>query len=871
MRTALIGFAFGVAMLQQRSALPEPGEWVALAALFAAMAGIAVFVRGDRFRWQGGAPAAVARRPPWAMRAAPFAVPVALAAAAAVAGYSYAAVRAQWRLAEVLPLAWESRELTLEGYIRGLPIGDRGSLKFTFAVDVGDVQRRTGIERFPSIVQLGWHARGGTRPPHLMPGDRWRLVVRLKRAHGHANFAAHDMEASLFERGIRATGSVVAHAAATRLPGTTGGIGVTIDRVRFALRERIAHALPSAKHRGIVTALAIGAQEGIAADDRLVLRRTGTSHLVAVSGLHIGFVAGLCAALAGWLWRRSCFFGAALARRGAREWPLVIATPLVAAMAGALCAAAYAALAGFNVPAQRALWMLIVTSGAFLLGRDVAFSLVLAWAAALVLVVDPWAVTAAGFWLSFGAVALIAFAMRGRLRVRGPDDTSLDAVDAMRASDPAWHASLAMPNDALGQGASGVSSLSAWRRWLARGRTRCADAMRAQAAVTLGLAPLTAYWFSQVSLVGPLANAIAVPWVGVLVAPVVLVAIALPSPLDALAYDMAHALLEPLLRILHAFAQSPWADRQPARPSLASLAAALAGVGWCLMPRGWPLRFAAPLAWLPLVIPAAPEIEEGAFRLTALDVGQGASILVETRRRVLLFDAGPGPESTHAGERIVAPFLRANGVGRLDALVVSHGDADHAGGVTAVLDAAEVGQILGGLPDAHRIWDAARAAGIERLRCTAGQRWHWDGVEFEILWPDPGPLPARSNEQSCVLKIAAPGMSALLTGDIGMPAERALVERAPDALQADVLLVAHHGSNTSSTEPFLDSVDPLAAVFQVGYRNRFRHPHPCVWSRFEAREIPLARTDLDGAVRASLVGGRLTLERYRVSHRRYWM
>lgn len=871
MRTALIGFAFGVAMLQQRAALPAPAEWIALGLLFAATAGVAVVARGYVCHRQGAALAARLGGPSrWGGRAAPIAAPVALALAAAVAGYGYAAGRAQWRLAEALPPAWESRELTLEGYIRGLPVGDRASVRFTLAVDVEKVRRTTGIERFPSIVQLRWNA-GGKRPPQLAPGDRWRLLVRLKRPHGHANFAGQDMEASLFERGIRATGSVVPRAASVRLPGTAGGIGVRIDRVRFALREGIAHALSDAKHRGIVAALAIGTQEAISAEDRLALRRTGTSHLVAVSGLHIGFVAGLCAALAGWLWRRSCFFGAVLARHDAREWPLVVATPLVAAAAGAVCAAGYAALAGFNVPAQRALWMLIVASGAFALGRNVAFSLVLAWAAALVLVVDPWAVTAAGFWLSFGAVALIAFAMRGRLRVRGPDEASLDMVGAIRASDPAWHASHSAPDDPGGEGASGASRLSAWRKRLARGLARCADALRAQAAVTLGLAPLTAFWFSQVSLVGPLANAVAVPWVSVLVAPVVLVAVALPSPLDSLAYEMAHALLEPLMRMLHTLAQSSWADRHPPRPSLWSLAAALVGVAWCLMPRGWPLRFAAPLAWLPLVVPAAPEIEHGAFRLTALDVGQGASILIETRRRALLFDAGPGAESTHAGERIVAPFLRANGVDRLDTLVVSHGDADHAGGVPAVLDAAEIGQILGGLPAAHRIWDAAQAAGIERLRCAAGQRWHWDGVEFEVLWPDPGPLPAASNEQSCVLKVAAPGMSALLTGDIGARSERTLVERAPETLRADVLLVAHHGSNTSSTEPFLDSVDPLAAVFQVGYRNRFRHPHPRVWSRFEAREIRLARTDLDGAVRATLAGGRLTIERYRVSHARYWM
>jgi len=861
MRAVLIGFALGVVMLQQCAVLPNRWEWAMLGVLFAAAVGVAI-----------GSWASFARRPAraiagsravqWVARCRPLLGPAALAAAALVAGYTYAALRADIRLAEALPPAWELRELVLTGHVRGLPVGDAAATRFSFAVDADEARSRTGSARFPSIVQLNWRARVDRGVPPLAPGDRWRLTVKLKRPHGHANFAGQDAQVSWLARGVRATGTVVSVAAAKRLPGVAGGVGTAIDRIRFALRERVARALVGAAHGGIVTALAIGAQEGIAETDRLALRRTGTSHLVAVSGLHIGFVAGLCAALTAWLWRRSCFLGVMLARRGAREWPLVVPTPIVAAVAGAASAAAYAALAGFNVPAQRALWMLVAASVAFVLGRNVGFSLVLAWAAALVLIVDPWAATTAGFWLSFGAVALIAFAMCGRLRMRRDDEASLDLLDAIRASDPEWTAPLAQSPD---------TGLASWRRRLASVRRRCADAMRAQWAVTIGLAPLTAFWFSQVSLVGPLANAFAVPWVSLLVVPVVLVAIVLPAPLDALAYEFAHALLSPLMRGLHALAQSPWADMYPPRPSLWASACALAGVAWCLMPRGWPLRFAAPLAWLPLVVPPAPEITEGAFRLTALDVGQGASILVETRRRALLFDAGTGPESTRAGERIVVPFLRATGVARLDALVVSHGDADHAGGVPAVLEAAGVRQVLGGLPGGHRLWDAARAGGIDHLRCASGQRWRWDGVEFEVLWPDPGPLPSRSNEQSCVLKVSAGGMSALLTGDIGQSSERALVRRAPEALRADVLLVAHHGSNTSSTEPFLDSVRPRIAVFQVGYRNRYGHPHPRVWSNFTARGIDLARTDRDGAVRVAFEDGRLTLERYRESHARYWM
>lgn len=880
MRMMLIGFALGVVLLQQRAALPGSGEWIALGALFVAACVLALVFRAQTqtetgAQMQARMPIAAACSPrrhvpmSWAMSSLmscrAFIAPAALFLAAWIAGHAYAAVRAQARLAQALPASWEMREITLSGSIRGLPAQDGASARFLLAVEADDVRRSTGIERFPAIVQLTWSGRGARDVPQLKPGERWRLTVRLKRPHGHANFAGYDAEAAWLARGVRATGYVVPSAAARRLPGVKGGIRTTIDRVRFVLRARVSQALTGEAHRGIVTALAIGAQEGIAEDDRLVLRRTGTSHLVAVSGLHIGFVAGLCAALAACLWRRSCGFGAVLARHGAREWPLVVPTPVVAAAVGVASAAAYAALAGFNVPAQRALWMLAVVSVGFVLGRNVAFSLVLSWAAVLVLLVDPWAPTAAGFWLSFAAVACIAFAMRGRLRVREEIEETAgmhDLIETMRASDPTWQAPLAPA-----RGGRRV----AWRRWWATVQARGADAIRAQWAVTIGLAPLTAFWFSQVSLVGPLANAIAVPWVSLLVVPVVLVAIALPAPLDALAYELAHTLLAPLMDVLGMLAQSAWADRHLPQPSLWVLGAALAGVALSLMPRGWPLRFAAPLAWLPLVAPPPSGIEEGAFRLTALDVGQGASILVETRGRTLLFDTGPGPESTNAGERIVAPYLRASGVARLDTVVVSHGDADHAGGVPAVLDASEARQLLGGLPPVHRVWDAARARQVARLRCAAGQRWRWDGVEFDVLWPDPGPLPRRSNEQSCVLKVTGRTMSALLTGDIGAPAERALVGRAPRALRADVLLVAHHGSKTSSTEPFLDSVDPRVAVFQVGYRNRFGHPHPQVWARFEARGISLARTDRDGAIRVAAHDGRLALERYRDAHARYWM
>ncbi|NKJ50918.1 competence protein ComEC, partial [Burkholderia sp. SG-MS1] len=234
---------------------------------------------------------------------------------------------------------------------------------------------------------------------------------------------------------------------------------------------------------------------------------------------------------------------------------------------------------------------------------------------------------------------------------------------------------------------------------------------------------------------------------------------------------------------------------------------------------------------------------------------------------------------------------QAHGVTALDTLIVSHADSDHAGGAPAVLDAIEVRQMVAALAPDHPLWAGAKQHGAATLPCAAGQRWQWDGVEFAMLWPDAGPLQGKPNAHCCVLRVATladaasqsvthdrtgqPRVAALLSADIEAPAERVLLARDRGALRAQVLVVPHHGSKTSSTEPFLDSVEPSIALFQVGYRNRFHHPNVGVFERYKARHIELARSDTDGAVRVDASpaanGAALTLERYRDTQRRYWM
>ncbi|MFT4068375.1 DNA internalization-related competence protein ComEC/Rec2 [Paraburkholderia sp.] len=880
MRAVWCGFALGVIWLQRQAALPQAAGWWALVLGAGAALGVAVWgLRGDAAffaheREQSGAAGSLARRVRrvrYDVRARRMAGWGAVWCAAICVGFGYAAMRAQTRLAVSLPHAWEGRDIEVVGSIKGLPSRHDESARFLFEVEHNDAR----LAGFPRVIQLSWIARD-TPVPILEPGERWRLTMRLRRPHGNANFGVRDAEANLLARNVRATGYVSVPEHAVRLAGHARGFAVLIDRWRAALRARIDTVLAAAPHRGIVVALAIGAQDDVSAADWQLMRGTGTSHLVAISGLHIGFVAGLAGWLAAAVWRRSGWLG--------RNWPLRLPAQIVGVTAGALFAALHAALAGFNVPAQRTLWMALVVALAFVGGRQLARSTVLAWALGLVLLIDPWAVVSAGFWLSFGAVGAILFAISGR--PRGRKRQPLHAAEDDERNDTrtrfqAWR--------------------TGWIRHLRALAERLRDATHVQFAVTVALAPLTVYWFSQIPLSGPLANAFAIPWVSVLVTPAVLAGVVLPAPLDAFAWRASHALFELMaagLQLLTDLCGPRWTLWWLPQPNAWALAAAAAGVLWCLAPRGWPLRWAAPLTWLPLLVPGADGAlasPSGAFRLTALDVGQGTSVLVQTAHHALLFDAGPGPESTHAGERVVVPFLQAQGVTALDTLIVSHADSDHSGGARAVLDTIEVRQMVAALAPDHALWTHARQRGAQTLPCAAGQRWQWDGVEFSLLWPDAGPLRGRPNEHCCVLRVStqpgaasgqaaraggdanagAPRVAALLSADIEAPAERALLARDRGALRAQVLVVPHHGSRTSSTEPFLDSIDPAIALFQVGYENRFHHPDVGVFERYNARRIELARSDWDGAVRVDVDpgadGAALTLERYRDTQRRYWM
>lgn len=715
--------------------------------------------------------------------------------------------RAQKRLADALPPALEGRDLQLTGVVASLP--DRVENGQRFGFDVEQALNQGRAVHVPRRIALGWYADDGDMP-QLQPGERWTLTARLKRPHGQANPHGFDVEAWWLTDDVRATGSVRA-AGAQRLQPFVFSLRDAVGRIRAWLRERILGALPDARYAGVIVALAIGDQRGIAQSDWEVFNRTGIGHLVSISGLHITMIAALFSGLMHFLWRHSFFIGTDL--------PLRMPARKVAALAGLLVALLYVAMAGFGIPAQRTLLMLAVAALAGWSDRIVPASQVLAFALLAVLAFDPWAVLWPGFWLSFGAIACLMFASAGRFH--------------------------------------GGAQASGWLHALK-------GASATQLAVTAGLLPLTMLLFGQFSLVSPLANAVAIPAVSFVVTPLALLGSVLPAPLSTWLLQLSHAVLEWLALWLEWLSALPLAVWQAPRPGWLPTLLAAAGALWLLAPRGWPWRWAGALAWLPMML-AAPDSPPAGLRVTAFDIGQGNALLVETPSFRLLYDTGPAYSAeSDGGSRVILPYLRARGIARLDALVISHSDADHAGGARTLMDGLDIGWIASSLPPSNPLVDA------RHVGCVAGQHWVRDGVRFEFLHPLSGDNPGvKPNARSCVLKIAVGAQAVLLAGDIEAPQERALLARDRERLQADVLLAPHHGSGTSSTPEFLDAVRPQLALFQVGYRNRYHHPKHEVVGRYTARGIRVLRSDSTGALTLELDGQR-TLLAQACETPRYW-
>lgn len=689
---------------------------------------------------------------------------------------------------------WEGQDVELVGVIASVPEVQTGYTRFEFQLD--ELRWQGEPRAAPRRVILSWY----DQPPLLVAGDRWRLQARLKAPHGFMNPGGFDYEGWLFARGIRGTGYVRAAHLAQRLGAPWGT--AQLHRLRQALAAGLNQSLAERPLGAAVIGLVVGVTHGMTSEQWDILAATGTTHLMAISGMHITFVAGIAFFLARRLW--GWWPGLPL------RWP----APRAAAVAGIIAALGYAALAGFTIPTQRAVIMVAVVLGSLAAGRGMPGIRTLILALAVVLAWSPVAVLAPGFWLSFGAVALIAYGMGGRWRPGG------------------W-----------------------WWKW-----------GRLQWILGLALAPLLIGFFGQVSLYSPLANLFAVPWVELVTVPLALSgAMLLPiiPTLGEWLLWVAEYLLRGLWWLLEHIAQWPGSELSLAGASAAAVLTALIGVLILLAPRGLPGRWLGLMWCVPLLLAQSPRPPPGEAWLTLLDVGQGLAAVVQTRHHTLLYDAGPRwRDGFDAGSAVVVPFLRHAGVSRLDTVIIGHSDNDHLGGAEAVLKHLGTARLLTSAPE--------RLAAFDPQRCVEGAHWQWDGVDFAILHPAL-PYPAADNDRSCVLRISAAGTAALLPGDIEAAAEAALVSRAGAQLQAQVLVVPHHGSNTSSTPAFLNAVAPQLALVPVGYRNRFGFPRPAVMQRYIERDIAVLESAREGAMTVRIAAdGRLEPFSFRSRSRHYW-
>ena len=728
------------------------------------------------------------------------ALPLALAAAwrrprhrfllALPAGFCWALAHAWLIHPAVLPDHWLQRSVGVEGRVAGLPRCDQQRCSFDFQADrlVDGRVRRSGRWRF----RLAWYRH----PPPLRSGERWRMRVKLKPVVGYRNPGGFDYAGWLQARGVRYRGYVVA---GEYLEAAEPGI----DRLRQEISASLDRTMDSPAAAAVMRALVVGDRSGLGHRLRDLFSATGTSHLMAISGLHIGLVAGLVWLLSASLWWR---FPSLCAR-----WP----ARLAAAPAALAAAFGYAALAGFSLPTQRALVMLAVLVAALLARRHLPPARALAMAAVAVLLWQPSAVEEAGFWLSFGAVAiLLVWAPRLRGRIR-------------------W-------------------------LWL-------------QLGVSLGLLPILVWQGMALSLVSPLVNLAAIPLFSLLVVPGALVATLLEMAFGWPGGPWLTAMGWLVDRLL---AGLEWAARwnpqvAGTEPWLwAAFAAAAAGLAWPFAGRGWKGRFAAvavPLGVALLMflrIPRPPPANS--FELTLLDVGQGLSAVVRTHRHLLVYDTGPAfPSGFDTGAAVVAPYLAWLGAGRVDRLVLSHGDNDHVGGAAGLLARARVDGILAGEPQRVRLRQRV-------VPCRAGDQWWWDGVHFQILWPPPESR-LRGNDASCVLRVSTGREAALLTGDLEADGEARLLRRAGHRLASGVVVAGHHGSSTSSSPAFVAATRPQWVLFSAGPFNRWGFPKPEVVERWRRVAGHLLDTSAVGAIRLRLSRRRIRLvEAYAKAHRRHW-
>lgn len=662
------------------------------------------------------------------------------------------------------------------------------------------VAETLGNPRVPRRIRLNWY-----KPPvPVRFGDRWQLELRLRRPRGNRNPGGFDYEAWLLRERIAAIGYVV-DGRRNHLLGS-GEFDPT-EQIRQHAVNRIVRLLPQTEHAAVLAAISVGARHLITPQQWQRYARTGTSHLMAISGLHVGL-----AAAGGYLLASVV---AGLSRRRSNQH-------IVATVAAILIAAAYALLSGLAIPAQRASLMIAIVATAVLARRQIRPFTIVATACLVIVLQSPLATMTPGFKLSFFAVLLLIWQARQYSGQRDP----------RRLLRP----------------------LLAIRRLAAL-----------QIVLLLGLLPLTVLTFHRIAFAAPAVNLFALPIFSLVTVPFVLLGLLLDgvmAPVGDLALLGAAASLK-LIETAIATASSLPLAATTAEISRDAWLYFVMPLIWAILPPGWPGRGVAFVAVVALVMYQPPRPPTSCADIDVLDVGQGLAVITTTRRHVVVFDTGPAFRSGgNAADSVVIPFLASRGIDRVDKLVVSHADLDHAGGAASIIANVEVVDT--------RVTEPTPGLESVEHRCIAGDGWRYDGVTFYFIHPA-ADLRHEGNNASCVLMIEIGAYRVLLSGDIERAVEVELVRDGAIPV-VDVVVVPHHGSRTSSSLRFVRASQPSLAIVSASFGNRWGFPKQDVVRRWHAAGAQVLTTATSGAISMRLCkdGGVVSLTRQRAKRRRIW-
>lgn len=719
--------------------------------------------------------------------------------AACCLGFSWSLIIAQQQLNQQLPTMLEGKNLIVRGRIITIPENYSGIVRFDFLIQ--NIETFVPLQ-YPIRVRIkGYFHKKLKVLTDFKKGDTWQFALRLRRPRAFWNPGSFDYQAELFQQNIAATGYLLENFPLRLLERANAYH--FIDKLRQKINFNVKKDLENYPLLGLINALTTGMRSEITDKQWQIMRSTGTNHLFAISGLHLAFIAGIIYWIVRFIYCRIPYAA------------LYIPTPQIASALTLLSAMFYGALAGFAIPTQRALLMLSAYSLAIIQRRSITRWHSFHLALMIILIIEPFVILSASFWLSFTAVGLIFYAVSNRIK-----------------------------------------PLKNWRA-----------GYRIQLTVSLGLIPLSLLFFHQISWISFIANLIAIPSIGFLILPLSLLGSLLSIVSSALGNHIlifTEQLLELLWKLLGFFSEIPLAQYYACLLNYWILASSLVGMLLLLAPKGMPARCLGFFWLLPLFFGENQRPQYGDIWIDLLDVGQGLASIVRTQHHVLIYDTGPRlSPSFDAGKLVLLPFLQTIGVQKINMMVISHGDNDHSGGARIILKQMQVDEVLSSLPKKF-------LPNIATL-CEEKIRWQWDGVTFEILYP-PIKYPYLGNNSSCVLKMSNQSQSILLVGDIEKAAENYLVHAKRKDLLSTVLVVPHHGSKTSSSIDFLNHVKPMYALFPTGFHNRFKFPHKIVLNRYRRLGSKIYNTATDGTITLKLISlsNNIQVETYRQKHHHFW-